>query len=179
MENASRALIMAAGALVGVLLLSLAVYLFTIFGNFGSEMTTQMNEKNLSEFNAQFTKYETKSDYNKSSEKCTVYDITTVINLAHDNNESYEEYRGIEKNIANADPSQSYIYVNVNLKNKPGYNYKINQNSSEEDLRKFIADYNTTSIDSQNNVKYNSLFSCAVEISDKTGLVYKIYFKEL
>lgn len=58
MENASRALIMAAGVLVGVLLLSLAVYLFTIFGNFGSEMTTQMNEKNLSEFNAQFTKYE-------------------------------------------------------------------------------------------------------------------------
>ena len=46
MENASRALIMAAGVLVGVLLLSLAVYLFTIFGNFGSEMTTQMNEKN-------------------------------------------------------------------------------------------------------------------------------------
>ena len=45
MENASRALIMAAGVLVGVLLLSLAVYLFTIFGNFGSEMTTQMNEK--------------------------------------------------------------------------------------------------------------------------------------
>lgn len=45
MENASRALIMAAGVLVGVLLLSLAVYLFTIFSNFGSEMTTQMNEK--------------------------------------------------------------------------------------------------------------------------------------
>ena len=62
MENASRALIMAAGVLVGVLLLSLAVYLFTIFGNFGSEMTTQMNEKNLSEFNAQFTKYESYQD---------------------------------------------------------------------------------------------------------------------
>ena len=64
MENASRALIMAAGVLVGVLLLSLAVYLFTIFGNFGSEMTTQMNEKNLSEFNAQFTKYESYQDEN-------------------------------------------------------------------------------------------------------------------
>lgn len=62
MENASRALIMAAGVLVGVLLLSLAVYLFTIFSNFGSEMTTQMNEKNLSEFNAQFTKYESYQD---------------------------------------------------------------------------------------------------------------------
>jgi len=61
-ENASRALLMAAGVLVGVLLLSLAVYLFTIFGNFGSEMTTQMNEKNLSEFNAQFTKYESYQD---------------------------------------------------------------------------------------------------------------------
>ena len=64
MENASRALLMAAGVLVGVLLLSLAVYLFIIFSNFGSEMTTQMNEKNLSEFNAQFTKYESYQEVN-------------------------------------------------------------------------------------------------------------------
>ena len=43
-ENASRALLIAAGVLVGVLLLSLAVYLFTIFGNFGSEMSIKMNQ---------------------------------------------------------------------------------------------------------------------------------------
>ena len=179
MENASKALLMAATILIAVMLISLGTYLFATFGNNSKNVNDNINQKTKQEFNAQFTKYETKSDYNKSSEKCTVYDITTVINLAHDNNESYEEYRGINKNTANADPAQSYIYVNVNLKNKPGYNYKINQNSSEEVLRKFIADYNTTSIDSQNNVKYNSLFSCTVEISDKTGLVYKIYFQEL
>ena len=57
-------------------------------------LAREINENNLSE-----NFYETKSDYNKSSEKCTVYDITTVINLAHDNNESYEEYRGIEKDM--------------------------------------------------------------------------------
>ena len=89
MENASKALLMAATILIAVMLISLGTYLFATFGNNSKNVNDNINQKTKQEFNAQFTKYETKSDYNKSSEKCTVYDITTVINLAHDNNESY------------------------------------------------------------------------------------------
>lgn len=181
MENASKALLMAATILISVMLVSLATYLFATFGNSSKNINDNINTKTKQEFNAQFTKYETKSDYNKSEEKCTAYDIVTVVNLAHNNNESYEEYKGWNGyNIMYADPSQSYIYVDVDLKKRNGYNnYTINQNSSEEELRNFIADYNSTSVDLSNNIKYNNLFRCTVEISEKTGLVYKIYFKEL
>ena len=110
MENASRALIMAAGVLVGVLLLSLAVYLFTIFGNFGSEMTTQMNEKNLSEFNAQFTKYESYQDENgKWQNTCRAQDVVTIANLAKENNNKYE--------YTVSDANTGYYYVKVIVKN--------------------------------------------------------------
>ena len=36
MENASKALLMAASVLVGILILSLIAYLYTIFGDYGS-----------------------------------------------------------------------------------------------------------------------------------------------
>ena len=36
MENASRAFIMAAGVLLGVLILSLGIYLFSIFGQYSA-----------------------------------------------------------------------------------------------------------------------------------------------
>ena len=92
MENASRALLMAAGVLVGVLLLSLAVYLFTIFGNFGSEMMTQMNEKNISEFNAQFIKYQSYQDENGVWQNlCRAQDVVTIANLAKENNNQYDK----------------------------------------------------------------------------------------
>ena len=175
MENASKALLMAATILISVMLVSLATYLFATFGNYSKNINDNINQKTKQEFNAQFTKYETKSDYTKSEEKRTAYDIVTVINLAHSYNESYEEYRGWKGNdFKDADPSQSYIYVCVDLKNKSGYNYTINQSSNEEDLRKFIANYNSSS-----DTTYKNLFKCHVDISEQTGLAYKIYFKEL
>ena len=42
MENASKALIMAAGVLIGILILSLAVYLFVSFGNTSRELHKQI-----------------------------------------------------------------------------------------------------------------------------------------
>ena len=38
MENASKALLMAAGTLIGMLIISLAVYLFTSFGSRADQM---------------------------------------------------------------------------------------------------------------------------------------------
>ena len=40
---------MAATVLVGVLLISLAVYLFTIFGNFSADMTKELTQKDIDE----------------------------------------------------------------------------------------------------------------------------------
>ena len=58
MENASKALIMAAGVLIGVLILSLAVYLFFDFASTSSELHEETRLNQVNEFNAQFTSYE-------------------------------------------------------------------------------------------------------------------------
>ena len=47
MENASKALIMAASVLLGIMLLSIAVYLFSIFGGFSSEIANKLSEKEV------------------------------------------------------------------------------------------------------------------------------------
>lgn len=83
MENASKALLMAAGVLIGILILSLAVYLFVSFGATSAEVHKQNEQNQIGQFNAQFTQYIGKDDI-------TIYDVVTVANLATESNISYE-----------------------------------------------------------------------------------------
>lgn len=176
MENASRALLMAAGVLVGVLLLSLAVYLFTIFGNFGSEMTTQMNEKNLSEFNAQFTKYESYQDENgKWQNTCRAQDVVTIANLAKENNNKYD--------YTVNDADKGYYYVKVIVKNVSS-NYKDNfEIASLNDYTTFLANYSGESIYSEEQQKdiFNVIyFKCTdIKINENSKRVCSITFTRM
>lgn len=83
MENASKALIMAASVLIGVVIMSLAVYLFTYFSSSVNEMNNQIEQGQLQQFNNQFTSYEAKG------KTLTIYDVITVTNLAKENNAYY------------------------------------------------------------------------------------------
>lgn len=100
MENASKALIMAAGLLIGILILSLAVYLFVSFGSTSSELHKQNEEKQIEQFNSQFTSYEGK-------EGITIYDVVTIANLATENNIYYD----FEKRNTLTDGKDNYISV--------------------------------------------------------------------
>ncbi len=79
MENATKALIMAAGVLIGVLLLSLAVWLFHQGGGAAASVADQIKGQQISQFNRQFDKY-------ISSTGVTIYDIVTVGGLARNYN---------------------------------------------------------------------------------------------
>lgn len=83
MENATNALLMAGGVLIGILILSLAVYLFTTFGGTTAKVNDQNAQVQLTQFNAQFTKYE-------GITTNTIYDIITVVGLAKENNKYYD-----------------------------------------------------------------------------------------
>lgn len=89
MENASKALTMAGGILIGVLIISLAVYLFIDFGSTSAQINDQNLQKQLVEFNSKFTSYE---DYKDDSNnwKITIYDIITLAGYANENNKYYE-----------------------------------------------------------------------------------------
>lgn len=83
MENASKALVMAGGVLIGILLLSLAVYLFVDFGTTAAQINDKNAQQQIVEFNSKFTSYENK-------ENLTIYDVLTVAGYASENNKYYE-----------------------------------------------------------------------------------------
>lgn len=81
MENASKALIMAGGILIALMVASLMVYLFTTYGSQAKDMYDRIYERQQIEALNEYTKYEGSKDN-------TIYDVVTVINKAQDNNES-------------------------------------------------------------------------------------------
>lgn len=148
MENATKALIMAAGVLMGIVILSLAVYEFKSFGISSKEIHKANEETRLNEFNSQFTKYEGKDDV-------TIYDVITVANLAKENNSYYEfSPRRLDQNTGKD------LYISVILDN----NSIENQDQSTYKLK----------IDSE----YNSKYTCIATISNDTGRVYKVKFSK-
>lgn len=81
MENASKALIIAGGILISILILSVLVYSFgNISQYFSSEEKVQQTEQ-LTTFNNQY------ESYNKKLLRGT--DVISVINKAKDNNTKY------------------------------------------------------------------------------------------
>lgn len=85
MENASEALIMAAGVLIGVMILTLAVYLFVTFGAQSQELHKEITASQLTQYNAQYNVYEGRTNI-------TIYQIISVKNLAKENEERYKDY---------------------------------------------------------------------------------------
>ena len=67
MENASQALIIAAGILIGILILTLGSYLYIIFGDYVSNSQAEIAKNSLAQFNDQFLKYDNRTD---SSGRC-------------------------------------------------------------------------------------------------------------
>lgn len=89
MENASKALLMAAGVLIGVLILSLAVFLFMDFGATSKGIYSEVESNQLTQYNAQYTIYSGRNDI-------TIYDIISLVNLAQENNNYYKDYTNFE-----------------------------------------------------------------------------------
>ena len=63
MENASKALIMAGGVLLAMLLLSLGTYLFKNMGVSSSNVYSKLEESDITEFNQQFLNYDDRGTY--------------------------------------------------------------------------------------------------------------------
>ena len=172
MENASKALLMAAGVLIGVLILSLAVYLFVSFGITSAELHKLNEENDIHEFNIQFTQYEGKSDV-------TIYDVVTVAGLARNNN----EYYGYNDNEDSQNENNYYITVNLlgkqNDLQRTDKKDVINQLLTNEMLTTNNDDsYHTiqgdAATDTQNRLP---TYTCKTEINPVTGRVYIVNFK--
>ncbi len=100
MENASKALLMAASVLIAMMVIGIGTYVFNMFGTFAKDREEELYDHQISEFNSQFTKYETMEDIN-------IHDIISLANYAKDYNES--------NGITN---TSDQVYIDVNIQSK-------------------------------------------------------------
>ena len=161
MENASRALMMAAGVLIGLMILSLAVYLITSFGSASAEAHKTNEQNRINEFNTQFTQYEGRQDI-------TIHDIVTVVNLARSNNKEYDLTEQTSNN------SNYYITVNAKIASD---GYKANMQDLEtKDLNEIVTNEISSLKEGSSNLP---LYSCTVLISPITERVYQVDFQPI
>lgn len=152
MENASKALLMAAGVLIGVVILSLAAYLFVTFSSSADDVKSEIANNQLNKFNSQFLAYEQREDL-------TVYDILTAVNLAENNNKYYQLEPG--------DTNYITVKVDNSVVNSTDIEKKIKPESLEKEGEM-----------KEDNLGGKSLknYRCNVLLSDITGRVNAVNF---
>ncbi len=149
MENATNALFIAAGVLVGILILSLGVSLYMSLGGFATDAQEQIDEKLVRQFNEQFLQYDKKTDL-------TIQDVITAKNKALEVNQSFDGY-----NMSTTKADENSYYVDVFFKRESSAKPIFDKNLTEL-LNKYI---NVTNI------------KCTVTISPVTARVYKVVFE--
>lgn len=146
MENASKALIMAGGVLVGILILSLAVYLFADFGSTVAKINDQKAEQEIVEFNSRFTSYEGFKDKN-GEWQITVYDIISLAGYAKEYNKYYQE-----SNREKISVNITGIIGNLQNEGESKYQELIDENTNAYgETTKFS--YSSVSYDNEGRVK--------------------------
>ena len=153
MENASKALLMAAGVLVGILILSLAVFLFVDFGGKSKTINEQITDNQLVQYNAQYTKY-------TGRDNITIYEVVSVINMAIQNNEDYKDYSDFD----------NLYKVDVTVRGDAGYEYPPNK-----EITKLIQHYGDVNGDGELN---NYFKVTNLEYHQNGGRIKSITFKK-
>lgn len=162
MENASKALLMAAGILIAIMVISLMIYLFVVFGSYAKGVHDENDIKALESFNVQFTQYEN----TKRGQALTIQDVITIVTLARNNN---LDNQISEPSVAQREQS-FYITVIDGVTPKIGIENllkEVNETEYNKKCNQMIF----------NNI--NEKFECSTERSDITGRVYKVTIKKL
>lgn len=160
MENASKALIMAASVLIGIMILTLAAYLFTSFSGRAREVEQQLADDQLNKFNSQFTTYEGKAGI-------TIYDVISVAQLATSINKANE----LSKNDDSNDTS-SY-YVKVKLENS--YIEYGTENNNNDEIQKNYTEIIKNELEQMSVGKLPN-YNCSVSYNSITGRVNEVIF---
>ena len=108
MENATKALYIAAGVLIGIMILSLAVMLFSGLQSYVEEYKKQIEANDLNDFNSKYQKY-------IQNDNLTIQDIVTVAGIAYEDNITLNSDSNEWKE---SDISENSLYIGVYLDNE-------------------------------------------------------------
>ena len=154
MENTSKALIIAAEILMGVLLLTLMAFTFRALGNFSDAVNSNIETKNINEFNTKFEKYRGRKDL-------TAQDVITIGNLAKQYNAGIEEKQELPITV-----------TVVGVENKYAKPYQLTDELAYEFIQRYSNETSTKQIIrfecKKENIEYNKI----------TGKINKIVLKK-
>lgn len=164
MENASKALLMAGGVLLGIMVLSLGVLLFTSFGGTSSQIHDNIEENQATQFNSQFASYVGKDNV-------TIHDVVSMAKLATQNNQNYEFAHRAPADVTGNDRYISVLCNNVSI--ELGY---IETQTAEQRKNQVETHFNDLISNELSLVTGNGLpkYNVQVQISDVTKRVYKV-----
>lgn len=160
MENASKALLIAGGVLLSILIISLGVYLFANFGGVTAQIGQNVDENQVNQFNSQFT-------VNEAKDNVTIYDIVSMANLATQNNKQY----GFQKQA----PTGNNYYIAVTLQGKGQIEFGA-ETTNENYINNYYSENliipQLNSINGSTGLTY---YDVQVEISPETQRVYHVF----
>ena len=152
MENATKALYISAGVLIGIMILSLAIMLYSSLQSYIEGYKSQIDFNELSAFNNKYQRYI------DTSNNLTIQDIVTVAGMAYENNSSYN----IDPNEWN-DISENSLLVGVFLDG-----VRIDQTIKDEMQNLLVENTESKYKCTSNDAKYN-----------KVGRLYEIHFSKI
>lgn len=152
MENASKALIMAASVILGIMIITFSVLVFGIFKDYNAKNTSQIEEKEDSKFNSEFFKY---YENGKDVLKVNPHDIVSIANFAKENNLKYSLNEPKENSY--------YVTIDVLTKNEKIYNF---EKKSQDEYTSFI--------------EQNKIFKCSeIRVNKITKRVEYVKYEEI
>ncbi len=154
MENAVKALYIAAGVLITVMVLSLAAVLYASLQGYVDNTNKQIKFNSVNSFNTKYLNYINISNGEKQFD-LRIQDIITIASATYENNRS----NNIDINQWEATPNSLYVEVLLN-------GTRIDQTINEQMVELLQTNKDTTFQCSANDVL----------ISENTGQVYSISF---
>ena len=148
MDNASKAMIIVAGALLGVMILSLGIILFDEMKAYVQTMNDKIDSNAQNAFNTQFTNF--------IHEDLKIQDVVTAANLAYENNIDYN--MNPSDPTTPVDPSMGFVAVYLDGIRK--------DDKMPDEAVNLLSDIQ----------KQRKTYECIVEYSQITGRIYKVNF---
>lgn len=158
MENATKALYMAIGVFIGILILTAFVFVFVKGGSFLGTAEEKEITRQLEEYNADLIIYQ--KDNN------TIYDVISACNLAYDINKQ-NDYDNVNYLIIKFEGTEDFELENKK-EQKKGY-------IGNKSLTELITQYGGTVSDT--SYEYKHKFEGEVSYSKQTGKINLITFK--
>lgn len=117
MENAAKALLIAGGVLIGILLLTLFSYLYRQMGESTNDIYELMNRSDITEFNQKFLNYSGRG-IDPNTSPLSIQEVATLINLAQDSKNDPNFAAIIAVNYEGTDLTETETYYSWLEKNQ-------------------------------------------------------------